>query len=99
MSREYVGALMDGTSARSSSVEEDENKKFIPDIRMAEVKSVCRGDPIHKAALMFARSQDKIFGTCGGDSPCVSDRTSYEDLINLSAMRIINSGPSGAMTP
>lgn len=82
--RDYVGALMDGTSDPS------ETNNFTPDIRMMQPEYVRVGDPIYQSALMFARSQDKIFGVC--PKPLVDyKKCSYIDLVNLSAARIITS--------
>jgi hypothetical protein len=85
--RDYVGALMDGTSDSSGT-------NFIPDIRMMQPDYVRVGDPIYHSALMFAKSQDLIFGVCPKKFgvPVVDDKNcSYIDLVNLSAARIITS--------
>lgn len=93
--REYVGALMDGTT---TTTKEEESTIVIPDIRMMEPNYVKIGDPIYRSTLMFAKSQDKIFGTCPKFGMILNDDNSilpsYIDLVNLSAARIITSASS-----
>lgn len=83
--RDYVAAFMDGSEGPTA------RGNVPPDLRMCNPSSVCNGDPVHRAAVEFARAQDLIFGSCDVSPGRSVDRglMSYSDLVLLSAWRIL----------
>jgi hypothetical protein len=59
--RRYIGCFLNG-SGKIKGVRYTLDD--LPDVRVYPIHTVRVGDPIHRAALDFSRSQDRIFGAC-----------------------------------
>jgi hypothetical protein len=65
------------------------NKDCMPDIRIMPINTMYGNHPVYLQSIQFVNAQNILYGICGGEP--TSDITTYVDILQMSANRIISS--------